>query len=115
MRIAMVVFCALWYGIILPGHERGAITLPGSNCCDVKAASCHTAPHPDKSDRKSDPVRTCAVCQLVSVTAPPTVIAIDVQKLHLLAELPSVAYLSPDLAAVSRPQSGRGPPAAPIA
>jgi hypothetical protein len=46
--IALLVFQAIWLNAILPGHERGVVTLGGAD----PAASCH-------APRKSAPAHAC--------------------------------------------------------
>ena len=67
-RAALLAFQFLWLNIILPGHQRGVVTMPGAECpaCEAPAeqterACCarHThVPHPVPSDRSE----RCAIC-----------------------------------------------------
>jgi hypothetical protein len=123
LNIAVLAFACLWYGVVLPAHQRGAIRLPepasaqlAGDCCHAAAPDpatepdCHT-PSGDKRP-KSDPVTHCAVCQLVSVTAPPPVIFYDVAPLYLLAQLAPCPVHFLLCHAPLDPHSGRDPPAA---
>ena len=79
--LALLVFQALWLNVIVPGHTRGVVTLPG-----YEPASCHTnAPGgccPGRAETQSsdDPTpgdgraANCAVCfYAVRLTIPPAI------------------------------------------
>jgi hypothetical protein len=68
-RILLLALIAVWYGAVLPGHQRGVVQLPGGGgggdaCCEHDGS----APEPAQSPR------TCAVCfymAALDVAAPP--------------------------------------------
>jgi hypothetical protein len=98
--IVMAVCTAAWFGVIVPGHQRGMVLVGGAerqaaaqSCCamdapkaadadDASTAACHEK-SPEKSSakkpggkQKSDPfrVKNCAVCDVAAVVdVPPPV------------------------------------------
>ncbi|HEX4792545.1 MAG TPA: hypothetical protein VH370_02070 [Humisphaera sp.] len=85
LRISVLIFAALWFGVLLPVHTRGQIALPGDQSACEQAHSCCASSHeghptPD-APRKS---HSCAVCYLIAtldlpapmtVNAPPPTLA----------------------------------------
>jgi hypothetical protein len=122
-RIALIAFQAAWLNVVLPGHTRGIITVPGYR--PAAAASCHEqtarsvgccgAPQrPDGSgdDDRRERERHCAVCHFAAKLTPPPVIDAT---LAPLARLPLTADLPPQHVHVPPcllPFDGRGPPVA---
>src|SRR5689334_1212409 len=85
LRISVLIFAALWFGVLLPVHTRGQIALPGDEsaseqahtCCAANQANHSTPGAPKKS-------HSCAVCYLIAtldlpapltINAPPPVLA----------------------------------------
>jgi hypothetical protein len=57
-RILLLALIAVWYGAVLPGHQRGVVQLPGAAgdaCCERDHGNDHD-PAPAGSPK------TCAVC-----------------------------------------------------
>lgn len=71
-RVLLIAFFAIWFTAVLPGHERGVVRTAGEDGSQVFAAeSC--CPSDDQPTR--DPVRTCALCQLLAtLDAPPALL-----------------------------------------
>ena len=73
LRISLILFVAIWFGVVLPGHRRGLVSLSGASttCCSNPAAP--TGP----VDRKV-PVKAgeCAICHFMATLDLP--IATDV-------------------------------------
>jgi hypothetical protein len=70
--IALLVFEALFFNVIIPVHTRGMIQLAGSR----SRASCCATRHKDSKENPSDnkPASTCAVCAFAArLTVPPAV------------------------------------------
>lgn len=75
-RILFLSFLCLWLGVIVPGHERGQIVLPGRphvamrSCCAMRGGSLTRLDFSDPANRKSKPTREerkrCAMCQLIA-------------------------------------------------
>ena len=57
-RIFLLALVALWYGAVLPGHQRGVVQMPGAEadpCCERDG-------HDSKDSSKAPAPRSCAVC-----------------------------------------------------
>ena len=77
-RIIFIAFQAVWLNVLIPGHTRGCMLLPGSQCED---SICHLAhggdvkPCCEHSKQPATPAKTqnCAICNLAAnlVTPPP--------------------------------------------
>jgi len=120
LQIAVLIFVATWFGLVLPGHQRGLIKVPGAEatasadggCC---ASRCEPtgepAPGGDAPRPAKDPTRHCAVCTIIAMMLevavyqpPPT--------LHTLAAI--IDPPAPHAIVGVEPQrvlSDRGPPA----
>jgi hypothetical protein len=110
-RITLAAYMMFWFGVVIPAHQRGVVTVPGSeNCCEC--CCCQTADaKPSNSQSPQDRSKHCAICDFAAhVTIPPPV-DFTLPPLGLLDRLP--AQIAHDL--ISRlvliPFDGRGPPA----
>lgn len=89
----MLAFALAWFGMILPGHQRGIVKLPctaaevgkdGKAACPMCAAK-QQGELPAKLP--GDPVRSCALCFLVAgLNLPPEAVVVDLRS-WLLDEL----------------------------
>ena len=119
----VLLWAAIWFGLVVPFHQRGQIGLPGqrsgtgspaASCCaraegEAAPAGCHES-------RKTKPARpspgTCAVCFMVAqLDVPPAVTEAPVA-LDTLEILNENTPLSPSLARGYEPYLGRAPPCA---
>lgn len=127
LRLAVLLWFAGWLVVVMPGHTRGIVKLPGSdapaprsaccdpepNCCDPDPSCCDPAPGDgDDAPTPVDPAKHCAICFLkANLTDPPPVTLYT----PFLGELDELAYLveSSDRDALATPQRvrGRAPPA----
>ena len=122
-RIALLAFEALWLNVIVPGHSRGAVGLPGESCplCPAVAVSsdsvtpkcCDRGSTPDSRDSHParDPAAHCSICHFAARATPPPVIDFTPPKPEILAIRPTASMS----ALYSRPPAptylGRAPPA----
>jgi len=62
-RIALLVFQAVWLNIIVPGHTRGVVALPGT-ASPSPACCCCGGERGDASHHApvGDPAGHCAIC-----------------------------------------------------
>ena len=116
--LALLVFQALWLNVIVPGHTRGVVTLPGFEPAYAETSShgcCAGSSEPDQSD---DPqpgdgrAANCAICFFAARLTLPATIDLTPTPLELLEtrELPrarTLVSLQPIPAYL-----GRGPPIA---
>ena len=101
LRILLIGIFSLWFGIIVPGHERGAIRVAGADANEAGDGSCHTVkksacdhcptqsvPSGDQPAKApSDPSQHCAICKFIGVLDAPTIITFDLPAVYLLSVL----------------------------
>lgn len=119
LRLVLVVFEALWLNVIVPGHQRGAVALPGEPCatCEQQVATgepcCDNQPvgkHPDKP--RKDPAQHCAICYFAARLSTPVVIDLTPPPLRLLEVRPPAAGEAHTRLTPVLTYDGRGPPVA---
>lgn len=116
----LIVFLFLWLNVVLPGHTRGMITVPGSSptaqaetpdaCCSVGGKK---TPDPAKAPTEAptqDEKRRCAVCFFAAALDLPPVVTFDHSPRGLLAVLPLAEHEHVESLLVLRPYHGRAPP-----
>jgi len=123
LRILAIIWLGWWFGMFLPGHQRGSVQLPGSggkpqlsSCCPsevTEAPSCHAVPtkQNDSEDDSSDgSPSNCALCQIINtLSTPPTVLG-SVEPLGLLTVLNDPAGSTRPMSRSVRLALGRAPP-----
>jgi hypothetical protein len=76
-HIALIVFQAIWLNVILPGHTRGVVTLPGTERPQTRAARegcCARKKSKDPAPESSSRASRCAICFFaMRLTTPPVV------------------------------------------
>jgi hypothetical protein len=81
-RIFLLAFTLVWFGAVVPGHQRGCITLASSQPPDdaskspqVAVPSCHRPRTSSEAAQKKSPTKraACAICCFASTidTPPP--------------------------------------------
>lgn len=115
LRVIMLAGLCLWFGVIVPGHQRGRITLPGSRpsamvACQAMATShsCHNGADPRGGD---DPSAPCAVCMLIATLDAPPVADLTAPKAELVELLIVLAPQRPATCPRTSTHLGRAPPA----
>lgn len=126
MKRLVLVWFTLWMGVVMPGHTRGVVRLPGmdntqsaaAHCCCDTAGTCDmtdaTAESETNDDPPADPAKCCAVCYLTATLNTPPPVTLYTPYLGQLDEL---AYLSRAAQAPHQRRSpdlyrGRPPPSA---
>ena len=110
-RIFLLALLAVWYGAVLPGHQRGVVQLPGASsdpCCD------QTKSHHSSKDTPASPgsPRTCAVCYYMAAllqAAPPD---LGIAPLGLTDRQHAALTPAPIVVEVIPTYLGRAPPLA---
>ena len=126
LRWSFILLQVLWLNVVLPGHTRGVITLPGTDCADDRGvasvaqqqsdahACCHGAAKSTRNDRTPTPRQrgACAVCFFAAHMAPPAPVVCGLLPLGLLEQIALPAQ--PAAVSIDRPLIclERGPPAA---
>lgn len=111
----MILWCLLWFAVILPGHKRGAIALPGETQNAASISFCPLCdllkPSPDGSTPLKPCQGGCMICFLkAGLDTPPPAIIFD-NKHTLLDELPLILDLPlTDSIDAQRIIAGRAPP-----
>jgi hypothetical protein len=109
-------FATLWFGVLVPVHNRGQIAVAGSGGCATGAIpSCHSTKvpcHRQLPGSPAQPARACAVCFFIAgLDAPPPVTWVET-RLGPAGELEVSAPHSPSAAVVTLTYHSRGPPTA---
>jgi hypothetical protein len=119
LRVAVLLFQAVWLNAVVPGHQRGAVALPGETCaaCHASAESCcpdmaEGPPARPESPAPNDPASHCAICHFAAAlfAAPPIDLSPPAHKF-----LKTIDPLPPEGTAViafCASYYGRAPPAA---
>ena len=133
LRLSVLVWFACWLVVVMPGHTRGIVKLPGSDlsskqgvsCCEPAPPSCCQAGPKDasasamcalgehgKQPNPIDPAKHCAICFLKAQLRNPPPLVLYTPYLGELDELEVVVdeSITHDQAAPSQ-MRGRAPPA----
>jgi hypothetical protein len=107
--VILLVVEALFFNVVLPGHARGMIQLPGSDNCPA----CCAARHQSQKQSPCDNERTthCAICAFAAGLVVPPPIDFAPPPTALLAILAPPAAQHFEFASLPLPYFGRAPPA----
>lgn len=128
LHLGMLLFLALWFGVIAPGHTRGVIKMgSGSSCSaqvqtsgDAAGMSCCAMPSlADRDDETQDseqapledPASCCAICYLNSTLQTPEAISFAPGFVGLIAQLSPPPMFGQEAEPHFSPIHGRAPPA----
>ena len=117
----VLCFATLWFGVLVPVHNRGEIAVAGGRptALDAAKSHCHSAPAAESDvggsqcpEKKPCPARACAVCFFVAGLDAPPPISVVVTRLGAagVLDLPPPAELP--AARVTLPFHSRAPPLA---
>jgi hypothetical protein len=110
-RVLVLVYAVAWFGIVIPGHQRGMITYPssGDSISAAQLPPCHQkkqAPDAPAAPSKSGP---CVICMMAAMVVPPP--AVDqVPQLSLRGPLEAARAEDAFAPNIPLPSSERGPP-----
>jgi len=112
--IALLLFQALWLNVILPGHQRGMIVLPGSGRAIDASSSCCASRNSESHKQPAPANRTahCAVCAFAAKMSVPVAIDLNLSplmRLGMVSDRMPTTIASVDLLLAYH---GRAPPAA---
>jgi hypothetical protein len=117
--MALLVFQALWLNVIVPGHTRGIVTLPGSPCaegmCDASrwSACCPgERDHSQKQPISRERAARCAICSFAARVTPSPVVDFTHPPLRFLHVMPAARTDRPEVAPGLVTYDGRAPPLA---
>ncbi len=119
LRWMVLGFTCLWFGMLVPVHQRGQIQLPGpalaasGGCCpkqnDAKAACRDT--ETSKNEKPAPDPGHCAVCHFIAGLQAPPPVTIYVACLGLTRILPVDHVCVVPLRHAALPFHGLDPPA----
>ena len=105
----LLVLEALFFNVVIPGHARGMIELPGADRCPA----CCVARHSPQKNSPTDSQRTqnCAVCAFAAqlIVPPAADFAPPLTGTNEILPPPSAQQF--EVAAFPQPYFGRAPPA----
>lgn len=121
----ILLWAIAWFGVVLPGHERGVIRVPGaptvlrtdterrvaSGELQLSALSaCPLCPLSRSGEDGEDPASTCALCQLIATLSVPVPFDPVPTAGERLIERPRIHDFSAPLRPVLARSLGRAPP-----
>jgi hypothetical protein len=119
LRVTFLLFQALWLNVIVPGHRRGEVALPGEACAACQSAQassddcCPAGAEQRRQDShppKGDPARHCSICYFAARVTPPPVIDLTPPPIRFAHAAPvPVTDIRKSIAAVMT-YDGRAPP-----
>jgi hypothetical protein len=74
------LYVLAWFGVVVPGHTRGMLTMPGGagDSPSVRGSCCAASPEPEQPCKPTrDQQRRCAVCYVAANYTVPVVHAFD--------------------------------------
>jgi len=108
---SLAAYLLVWLNVVLPGHKRGIVTLPGASadsCCrDTSTSASAKRNHPPTSKDRAN----CALCFFAARVTPPPVAGFDIAPPSLVHLLPIPAPEVVQLIPHPRAYHGRAPPA----
>ncbi|HSV12932.1 MAG TPA: hypothetical protein VLI90_01635 [Tepidisphaeraceae bacterium] len=118
-HLALLIFQAIWLNVILPGHTRGVVTTPGTECsaCESSSAPQRTTTccgSSSDSKRQQTPNRRaqhCAICAFAARLTLPPVIDLTPAPLGFLERLALAPPARVESVRSLPTYDGRAPPA----
>lgn len=113
LRWSFILFQLLWLNAVVPGHTRGAVTMPGSTPAAAREADscCDESHHGKKQSPTPDQQKRCAVCYFAIGIHLPPVVSFDHLQLGLIGTLPIPPPVTFESTRAILPYHGRAPPA----
>ncbi|MFI4859096.1 MAG: hypothetical protein ACIAXF_00300 [Phycisphaerales bacterium JB063] len=118
-RWLVLLWFALWMGVVMPGHTRGVVRLPGmADTQDAPSCCCNTDSTCDlgaqDEDAPADPAKCCAVCYFNATLNTPPPLTFYTPYLGQLDEIEYAACeaVAPHQCRAPRQYRGRPPPSA---
>jgi hypothetical protein len=124
LRIAVLVFQAIWLNVVVPGHKRGAVADAGWSCaaCDALPApqadsSCPRCDsngpptHGNQPPAHDDPAQHCAICHFAAHLSLPPAIDLSLSPHFLVETAQAFTAASAPAFTFASTYDGRAPPA----
>lgn len=117
LRIAVLAWVGLWFGLLVPWHTRGAVQLPGKNASGPSFTTCCATSKPDDTASqespldKGGPASNCAVCHFIATLDIPLPTVFYEPLSGTVAIADAVRPIAPHTPVLTRVPPERGPPA----
>jgi hypothetical protein len=114
LHLAILLFQFFWLNVIVPGHRRGMVQMPGSPaacpccCCDAPITKSPNS----KSQAPAGNPGNCAICNFMAHLTLPAPIDFSLAPLRFLHHISPERAVSLAARRVLLPFDGRGPPIA---
>lgn len=119
LRLTVLALQAVWFNVIVPGHRRGVVALPGETCpaCHADAEACcpdmaDPPPAHPKAPPAGDPASHCAICHFAAALSVPPAIDFAPPALELLDRIEPAVVERAAAVTFHVPYDGRAPPSA---
>jgi hypothetical protein len=115
-HLLFIAFQAIWLNIVIPGHTRGSMPMPGADCEDSTCQVSHSfaaSPCCDHSKTPATPAknRGCAICNFAAQLATPLPFDLSLPPLALLHRIGDLRAHALVARSVLIPFFSCGPPA----
>jgi len=121
LRIFLAAYLFFWFGIVVPGHQRGIVTVDGTPnasecCCCCQTSSANQSPSKTPTDSQApgnptNPAGHCAICYFAAHLTVPPPVDFSLAPLGLVARVRDAVVKDCVARIVLTPYDGRGPPA----
>jgi hypothetical protein len=108
LRILLTLFCAAWFGVLLPVHRRGQIRIPG---VDAARACCEPGARQGPKHAPPRDAGNCAVCYVIATLDLPAAIVNDAPALREAHAVHATRVVRADVRRAILPVHERAPPA----
>ena len=112
-NLAILIFEALFLNVVIPGHQRGIVQLPGAVAQAGAACPLCCCGQPSSQDPKNHPPAkpgTCAICAFAAQLSVPPVLDCTLARLSLLCPVADRIADVPIARIILLPFDERGPP-----
>jgi hypothetical protein len=112
----MAAYLLFWFGIVVPGHQRGIVTVDGTPnaseccCCQTTPVAQSTSKTPADSPAPANPAGHCAICYFAAHLTVPPPVDFSLAPLGLVARVREAVIKDMVARIVLTPYDGRGPP-----
>jgi hypothetical protein len=115
LSVALAIFEAFWLNVVVPGHKRGIVQMPGAPGGAVCACCCDQTGNSEqaggsKKDSSQGSAATCAICNFAAHLSVPPIVDFTPPKLKLLCQATSEVVRGVIARNPLIPFDGRGPP-----
>src|SRR4051812_41102224 len=112
IRIAVLIFYGVWFNAVVPGHTRGAVTLPDTgrsihSCCGEEASASKQTQNRNAPGKRA---ARCAVCFFAAHQVPAAGFDSVPRYLGQASIVPIPVYRVPILPSAIASYDGRAPP-----